>query len=113
VKLVDVYPNGLAINVAEGAIRARYRKSILSPKPVVPGKMEKYVIDLASSSNVFGKGHCIRIDITSSNFPRFDRNMNTGHPFGEDAVGLPAMQTIFHQTRQASYIELPVIPGKG
>jgi len=112
VKMVDVYPNGLAINVAEGAIRARYRKSILKPQPVIPGEIEEYVIDLASTSNVFRKGHRIRIDITSSNFPRFDRNMNTGNPFGEDAVGLPAMQTIFHQPGQASYIDFPVIPGK-
>ncbi len=113
VKMVDVYPNGLAINVAEGAIRARYRKSILQPQQVVPGEINEYMIDLASTSNVFAKGHRIRIDITSSNFPRFDRNMNTGNPFGEDAAGIPAMQTIFHQPGQASYIELPVIPGKG
>jgi putative CocE/NonD family hydrolase len=113
VKLVDLYPNGLAVNVAEGAIRARYRKSILNPQPVVPGEINEYEIDLASTSNVFGRGHRIRIDVTSSNFPRFDRNMNTGNPFGEDALGLPAMQTIFHQSGQASYIDLPVIPVKG
>jgi uncharacterized protein len=113
VKLVDVHPNGLAVNVAKGAIRARYRKSILNPEPVVPGEINEYEIDLASTSNVFGKGHRIRLDITSSNFPRFDRNMNTGHPFGEDAVGLPARQTVFHQPGQASYIDFPVIPGKG
>jgi putative CocE/NonD family hydrolase len=113
VKLVNGYPNGLAINVAEGAIRARYRKSILRPELVSPGEINEYVIDLASTSNVFDRGHRIRLDITSSNFPRFDRNMNTGNPFGEDALGLPAMQTIFHQPGQASYIELPVISGKG
>ncbi len=113
VKLVDVYPNGLAVNVAEGAIRARYRKSILNPQPLIPGEVNEYKIDLASTSNVFARGHRLRIDITSSNFPRFDRNMNTGNPFGEDAFGIPAMQTIFHQPGQASYIDLPVIPGKG
>jgi putative CocE/NonD family hydrolase len=109
VKMVDVYPNGLAINVAEGCIRARYRKSILKSQLVTPGEINEYLIDLASTSNLFGKGHHIRIDITSSNFPRFERNMNTGNPFGEDAQGIPAMQTIFHHSGYASYIDLPVI----
>jgi putative CocE/NonD family hydrolase len=77
---------------------------------VTPGEINEYLIDLASTSNLFGKGHRIRIDITSSNFPRFERNMNTGNPFGEDAQGIPAMQTIFHQSGHASYIDLPVIP---
>jgi hypothetical protein len=110
VKMVDHYPNGLAINVAEGCIRARYRRSILEPQLVVPGEINEYVIDLASTSNVFLKGHRIGIDITSSNFPRFERNMNTGNAFGEDATGITAMQTIFHQPEYPSYIDLPVIP---
>jgi putative CocE/NonD family hydrolase len=76
---------------------------------VTPGEINEYLIDLASTSNLFGKGHRIRIDITSSNFPRFERNMNTGNPFGEDAQGIPAMQTIFHHSGYASYIDLPVI----
>jgi hypothetical protein len=109
-RLVDVYPNGMVINVAEGCIRAKYRKTILKPELLTPGEVYEYLIDLASTSNVFGKGHHIRIDITSSNFPRFDRNMNTGNAFGEDAVGIPAMQTIFHQSGHASFIDLPVIP---
>jgi putative CocE/NonD family hydrolase len=106
----DVYPNGLAFNVAEGCIRARYRKSILKPELVTLGEIYEYLIDLAANSNVFSKGHRIRIDITSSNFPRFERNMNTGNPFGEDATGISAMQTIYHQSGYASYIDLPVIP---
>jgi len=110
VRLVDVHPNGMAINVAEGCIRAKYRKSILKPELLNPGEIYEYIIDLASTSNVFGKGHHIRVDITSSNFPRFERNMNTGNAFGEDAVGIPAMQTIYHQRGYVSYIDLPVIP---
>ena len=110
VKMIDIHPNGMAINVAEGCIRTRYRKSILKPQLVTPGEIYEYLVDLASTSNLFGKGHRIRIDITSSNFPRFERNMNTGNPFGEDAVGIPAIQTIFHQPGHASYIDLPVIP---
>jgi len=109
-KLIDVHPNGSAYNVAEGAIRARYRKSILQPEPVNPGEVYEYVIDLAATSIVFGCGHRIRIDVTSSNFPRLDRNMNTGNPFGEDAQGVPAVQTIYHEPDYPSYIDLPVIP---
>ena len=111
VRLVDVYPNGKAINVAEGCIRARYRKSILDPEPITPGETYEYTIDMAVTSNVFKKGHHIRVHIASSDFPRFDRNMNTGNPFGEDTTGIAAMQTIFHTADYASYIELPVIPG--
>ena len=109
-KLIDVHPNGSAYNVAEGAIRARYRKSILQPEPVNPGEVYEYVIDLAATSIVFGRGHRIRIDVTSSNFPRLDRNMNTGNPFGEDAQGVPAVQTIYHEPDYPSHIDLPVVP---
>lgn len=110
VKLVDVYPDGSAYNVAEGCIRARYRKSVLQPELVNPGEVYEYSIDMAATSIVFGRDHRIRIDISSSNFPRIDRNMNTGNPFGEDSEGVPAIQTIYHQADYASYIDLPVIP---
>jgi putative CocE/NonD family hydrolase len=110
VKLVDVYPNGRAINVAEGCIRARYRKSILKPELITPGEINEYLIDMSSTSIVFGKGHRIRIHIAGSNFPHFDRNMNTGNAFGEDAVGIPSMNTVYHQSDLASYIELPAMP---
>lgn len=111
-KLVDVYPEGTAYNVAEGWIRTRYRNGILQPEFIEPGKVYEYTIDLAHTSIVFKKGHRIRIDIASSNFPRIDRNMNTGNPFGVDKTGIPAVQTICHETDYASYIELPVIPAK-
>ena len=109
-KLIDVYPDGSAYNVAEGCIRARFRKSVLRPEPVDPGEVYEYMIDLAVTSIVFGRGHRIRIDVSSSNFPRLDRNMNTGNPFGEDAEGVPAVQTIYHRSDYASYIDMPVIP---
>jgi len=112
-KLVDVYPDGSAYNVAEGCIRARYRKSVLRPELVNPGDVYEYTIDMATTSIVFLRGHRIRINITSSNFPRIDRNMNTGNPFGEDAEGVPAVQTIYHQPDYPSYIDLPVIPATG
>ncbi|MBN1663878.1 MAG: CocE/NonD family hydrolase [Deltaproteobacteria bacterium] len=111
-KLIDVYPDGTAYNVAEGCIRARFRKGLLHEEFIVPGAVNEYIIDLAQTSIVFGIGHRIRVDITSSNFPRIDRNMNTGNPFGEDAAGIPAVQTIFHEKDYASYIDLPVIPSR-
>jgi len=111
-KLVDVYPDGRAYNIAEGIMRARGRKSIFQPEPVNPGEVYEYTINLGTTSQLFRKGHRIRIDISSSNFPMYDRNMNTGNPTGEDAQGIPAMQTIYHQSGYASYIDLPVIPAR-
>ena len=111
-KLVDVYPDGRAYNIAEGIKRARGRKSIFELEPVKPGEVVEYTINLGNSSQLFRRGHCIRIDISSSNFPMYDRNMNTGNPIGEDAEGIPAMQTVYHQRGCASYIDLPVIPSE-
>jgi len=109
-KLIDVYPNGWAYNVINGGIiRARYRKSLFKPELLTPGEVNEYIINLEAVSQLFRKGHRIRIDITSSNFPEYDRNMNTGNPIGEDAQGIIARQTIFHDSRYASYIDLPVI----
>jgi len=112
-KLVDVHPDGTTYNVAEGWIRARYRKTVIKEELVTPGDVYEYIIDMAATSNVFRRGHAVRIDITSSNFPRIDRNMNTGNPFGVDAEGIPAVQTIFHDSTCQSYIDLPVIPVAG
>lgn len=109
-KLVDVYPDGRAFNIAEGIKRARGRKSVYNPEPVTLGEVNEYVIDLGSTSQLFRSGNRIRIDISSSNFPMYDRNMNTGNPIGEDATGIPSMQTIYHHSGYASYIDLPVIP---
>jgi putative CocE/NonD family hydrolase len=108
-RLVDVYPDGRAINIAEGCIRARYRGSILRPELLTPGQPYEFRIDMGVTSHLFRRGHRLRIHVTSSDFPRFDRNMNTGNPIGEDATGLPARQTIFHRLGLASYIDLPII----
>ena len=110
-KLVNVYPDGSAYNVAEGSIRARFRKSILKPELIKPGETFEYTIDMGATGIVFDRGHRIRLDISSSNFPRIDRNLNTGNPFGQDAEGKPVIQTLFHQADFASYLDLPVIPG--
>jgi putative CocE/NonD family hydrolase len=113
-KLVDVYPDGRAYNVVcDGITRARYRKSLFTPELVNPGDVNEYVINLEAASQLFRKGHRIRIDVASSSFPEYDRNMNTGNAIGEDARGIPAMQSIYHQTDYASYIDLPVIESPG
>jgi putative CocE/NonD family hydrolase len=108
-KLVDVYPDGCAYTVTDGIIRARYRKSFFTSDFVIPGDINEYVINLETASQMFLKGHKIRIDISSSNFPEYDRNMNTGNPPGEDARGITATQTIYHDAEYASYIDLPMI----
>ncbi len=113
-KLVDVYPDGRAYNVTcDGIIRARYRKSLFEPEFVTPGEVNEYVINLEAVSQLFRKGHSIRIDVSSSSFPEYDRNMNTGNDVGEDAQGIPAMQSIYHQSAYPSYIDLPVIEPSG
>ena len=109
-KLVDVYPNGYAMNVAQGIFRARYRDSWEEPTLLGPGKTYEYTIDLWSTSNCFQKGHRIRLEISSSNFPQFDRNPNTGSPFGQDDKLQKANQTVLHDGEHPSHILLPVIP---
>ncbi len=109
-KLVDVHPDGKAYNLADGIIRARYRDSFAEPALMEPGTVYEFTIDLWATSNLFKQGHRIRVDISSSNFPRYDRNPNTGHEFGEDAEMQTARQTIYHSRQYPSHIVLPVIP---
>ncbi len=109
-KLVDFAPCGTAINLTDGIIRARYRESRSHEAMLTPGKVAQFDIDMWSTSNVFKKGHRIRLEVASSNFPRFDRNPNTGHPLYTDAEIRPAMQTVMHDRSFASYLTLPVIP---
>jgi putative CocE/NonD family hydrolase len=108
-KLVDVFPSGFAMNVAQGILRARYRDSFEAPTPIEPGRVYRYEIDCWSASNRFEPGHRIRVEISSSNFPQFDRNPNTGHPIGVDAELRPATQTIYHDAAHPSHIVLPVV----
>ncbi len=109
-KLVDVGPDGYAMNLLDGIIRARYRDSASEPAMMTPGTVYRFTIDLWATSNVFLPGHRIRLEISSSNFPRFDRNLNSGEPFGAGAKGEPARQTIFHHSDRPSCVVLPVIP---
>jgi uncharacterized protein len=107
-KLVDLHPNGYAQILKDGVIRARYRTSFKKQELLTPGKIYKYTIDLWSVSHLFQKGHQIQVEISSSNFPKFDRNPNTGHKFGEDSELQKATQTIYHNSEYASHIILPV-----
>jgi hypothetical protein len=109
-KLVDVGPCGYARNVQDGIVRARYRLSPQEARPIEPGAAYEYTIDLQATSNLFLAGHRIRVEIASSNFPRYDRNPNTGHPAGANAELWPATQTILHDAAHPSYIVLPVVP---
>jgi putative CocE/NonD family hydrolase len=108
-KLVDVFPSGYVMNVAQGILRARYRDSFERPSPLEPGRPYRFEIDCWSSSNLFRRGHRIRVEITSSNFPQFDRNPNTGRPFGEDTDLVRATQTVYHDAQHPSHILLPIV----
>ena len=100
-KLVDVHPNGFAMNVAEGILRARFRKGLDQMELLKAGQPYEFVIDMAGTANVFLPGHRIRVDITSSHFPQFDRNPNTGEDLGASDKVRIARQTVFHSRRQA------------
>jgi putative CocE/NonD family hydrolase len=109
-KLVDVRPDGYAQNLADGIIRARYRTSRMIPTLLTPGQVHELTIDLWATSHVFLPGHSLRLEIASSNFPRFDRNLNTGEDQATGTRWQTAAQTIFHDQRYPSHILLPVIP---
>lgn len=108
VKLVDVYPNGYSMNIAEGILRARYRKGLDKPELLKANEAYEFEVDLVGTANVFKPGHRIRVDITSSNFPQFDRNLNTGEN-GSSAKIRVAKNTVFHTGDRASAIILPVV----
>ena len=99
------------MNITEGVIRARFREDVWgSPKLMEPGTIYQFTVDLQVTSNVFKSGHCIRIDITSSNFPLWDRNLNTGNNPATDTEMIVAHQTIYHDAERPSHLILPVIP---
>ena len=108
-KLIDVHPNGFAQILTEGIIRGRYRNSFTQTTLLTPGAPTEFYIDLWATSNVFRKGHRIRLEVSSSNFPKYDRNPNTGDKFGENARLLPAKQTVYHDAAHPSRLVLPVI----
>jgi uncharacterized protein len=110
-KLVDVWPSGRAENLTDGIIRARYRESLSQPRPLVPDKITEFRISVGPTANAFLAGHRVRLEVSSSNFPRFDPNPNTG---GDCALaGLddlrPATNRVFHERAWPSHLLLPIV----
>lgn len=109
-KLVDVRPDGKVINLNNGIIRASKRNALDRSEPIEPGKVYEYTISVFPTSNLFKAGHQIRLEISSSNFPHYDRNLNTGARFGDDAQMVVARQTVFHDASRQSHVVLPIMP---
>jgi uncharacterized protein len=109
-KLVDVSPDGFAMNLADGILRMRYRDSQEKPALMNPNQVYKVSVDLGATGNVFKKGHILRLEVSSSNFPRFDRNLNTGAVQATSRQFIAATSTILHDTEHPSALLVPVIP---
>ena len=109
-KLADVWPNGYVQNIQDGIVRARYRERKSTPSPIKPGEIYEYTIDLWATSHVLKPGHRLRVEISSSNFPHYDRNLNTGGALFKETNPVRASQTIFHDGAHPSHIILPIIP---
>ena len=110
VKLMDVWPNGFTQELCHGIVRARYRESFENPMLIEPGEVYEYSIRLNPTSNLFKPGHRIRVNITSSDFPNFDRNHNTGGDDYAESTLVSARQTVFHDGGRPSMVILPIIP---
>ena len=111
VKLLDVWPDGFAQRLNDGMVRARYRSGGDKPSLIEPGKIYGFDIDAWNTCQEFDKGHRIRVEVTSSAFPKYDRNQNTGEPLGKTANINVAQQTIYHDAAHPSYVILPIVPG--
>jgi len=110
-KLVDVHPDGRAEHLTDGILRARYRNSMSAPELLTPGEVYELHVDLWATANVFRAGHRIRLDVSSSNFPRFDRNTNTGETVATDTADavVVAANRVYHDTDHPSHVILPLI----
>ena len=115
-KLIDVYPpsqdypEGYALNLTDGILRAKFRVSWVRPELMAPGAVYPITIQLLPTSNLFLQGHSVRLDISSSNFPRFDVNGNTGENPGVSPVKIPAQNSVHHSPDHPSRVMLPIIP---
>jgi putative CocE/NonD family hydrolase len=110
VRLCDVWPDGRSMSVCDGILRARYRDSLAQPTLMHPGEVYRFEVDLRATAQVFQAGHQLRVEVTSSDFPRYDLNLNTGGAFGLEAQGQVANNTLFHDGSRASHILLPLRP---
>ncbi len=109
VRLTDVHPDGFSRLLCDGILRARYRQSTTHPTPLTPGQVHELTVDLWATASTFRRGHRIRVAVTSSSFPRFDRNLNTGGPVAAEARGQVALNTVFHDALRPSRIVLRVV----
>ncbi|MBX6378811.1 MAG: CocE/NonD family hydrolase, partial [Clostridia bacterium] len=112
-KLVDVYPEGRAINITDGILRLRHRNGTDREEFAEPGRIYEITIDLWYTAHVFKAGHRIRLEVSSSNFPRFDRNLNTGGPLGAEREGAVAVQHVYHDVHRPSALVLRVMSETG
>jgi putative CocE/NonD family hydrolase len=116
VKLVDVYPptpedpEGFALNLTDGILRMRYRDGFERGRPMKPGEVYRVLIEPQATSNLFPAGHRIRLDVSSSSFPHFDVNPNTGEPLGRHRGFAVAQNSVFHDALWPSHVVLPVVP---
>jgi hypothetical protein len=108
-KLVDVSPDGFAMNLTDGILRMRYRDSQEKSTLMNPGQVYKISVDLWATSNVFKKGHVLRLEVSSSNFPRFDRNLNTGGNNYDESKAVVAHNQVHHSRQYASTVTLTVV----
>ena len=118
-KLLDVYPpsqdypEGYALNLTDGIFRCKFRNSWEEPELMEPGEVYAVTIELMPTSNLFLAGHRIRLDVSSSNFPRFDVNGNTGENPGRSPVKVSAKNQVYHDAERPSHVMLPIIPVVG
>ena len=119
VKLVDVVPpvpgcpEGYELNISDSIFRCRYRNSFSDPEPMTPGEIYQIEIPMYGTGTIFGAGHRIRVDISSSNYPRFDANPNTGEPIGRHTHTRTALNRIHHSAEHPSHVVLPLIGADG
>jgi putative CocE/NonD family hydrolase len=111
-KLIDVWPDGFAQRLCDGMVRARFREGMDKPSLIEPDKVYAYTIDCWNTSQLFKRGHRIRLEIASSAAPKFSRNANTGEPLGKETRMQPADQKVFHDREHPSFVLLPVVPPK-
>ncbi len=109
VHLCDVWPDGRSIKVCDGVLRARFRESPAEETLLEPGQVYRYEINMTATAQTFLPGHRLRIHVTSSDFPKYDRNLNTGGPFGTESNGQAAVNTIFHDAERPSQVILPLV----
>jgi len=108
VRLCDVWPDGRSMSVCDGILRARYRNGLDRQELMNPGQTYRFEVGLGATAQLFAAGHRIRLEVTSSDFPRYDRNLNTGGPLGKESASQVAVNSVFHDRLRPSHLTLPV-----